>query len=253
LTASGLEGSVQASTFGENDGCGGYHAMSVDYMFTVQVPDLEASGDLASKAAAVLGIAQRFVDASPAPNLGKLQLTFQRGSQQCSWAYESGAWNLLSRKGVSGSACQVPVTAETEQLAKVLTGLAADLGCETSGVIADTQRAVLECERPQRDATYVAYVTIRVSGDGYEGICFHGYHAFESSMTGDNPMSVTENGQTHYERDRSFQWSANGLVIEIRERIMGGPNVKLPAEIREQVHQRLVRAGVISGEGRDCQ
>src|SRR6266508_5978065 len=58
MTSSGLDGSVQASTFGENDGCGAYHAMSVDYVFTVRVEGLEASEDLAKQASSVLDIAK---------------------------------------------------------------------------------------------------------------------------------------------------------------------------------------------------
>ena len=253
MAASGLEGSVDASTFGENNGCGQFLAKDVDYVFTVQVEDLEATEDLAGKASLVLDIATRFVDASPAPNLGKLGLTFQgKDSRQCGWFYEAGAWNAVTTSGENSVPCPAPVSAETESLAEALSALSADLACETSSVTANTEQAVLECERPEGKDRYVVTVTFRLNEQGYEGDCFHGYNAFESSMTGDEPMTVTENGETYFERDRSFQWNANGVLFELFERIKGGPDVTYPPDTREKVYLQAVQAGLIPGEGSDC-
>lgn len=251
MAAAGLEGDAQAGTFGENDGCGGYHAMSVDYVFTVQVENLEAGDDLARKAARILDIARRFVAESPAPNLGKLQLTFQaEGGRQCGWYYASGAWNAAGLEGEG--TCAAPVTVESRRLADALSDLSADLGCETSAVTTNARQSVLECERPEGRNRYLVSVTFGLNEQGYDGTCFHGYRAFESSTTGDEPMTVTENGTTYFERGRSFQWTANELLIGIWERVRGGLEVEFPADIREIVYRRARLAGLISGEGSDC-
>jgi hypothetical protein len=253
MAASGLEGSVEASTFGENNGCGQFLAKDVDYVFTVRVESLEASDDLASKASSVLDIATRFVDESLAPNLGKLQLVFQaKDGQQCVWFYGTGAWSSGSPDGEGFIDCPAPISAESQQMADALTDLSVDLACETSAVTATTQQAVLECERPEGENRYIVTVAIRLNEQGYDGACFHGYKAFESSMTGDEPMTVTENGNTYFERDRSFQWTANGVLYELVERIKGGPDVTYPPDTREVVYQRAVQAGLIPGEGSDC-
>ena len=58
MTAAGIEGTVKASTYGENNGECGYIPMAVDYIFTVQVASLEGSADRASIASNILDIAQ---------------------------------------------------------------------------------------------------------------------------------------------------------------------------------------------------
>lgn len=253
MTASGLEGSVQASTFGENNGCGEYLVKDVDYHFTLNVQNLEANEDLATKATSVLEIARRFVDESSAPNLGHLQLTFLSGDQQCDWAYESGAWTFQSGNVANGAACQVPTSAESERMAEVLADLAVDLACETSTVKADTLHAELECERPEGQDRYIVTVNFSAGNLDYAEACFHGWRAREYNLTGDEPMTVTEGGSTYYERDRSFQWSASGTLFSLLERIKGGPDVTLPADTREKIYLRALQAGLISGEGSDCQ
>jgi hypothetical protein len=255
MTASGLQGSAEASTFGENDGCGQYHVQDVDYHFTVNVPDLTANDELASKAGSVLEIAQRFVEESTAPNLGQLQLTFVSAQGQCGWAYESGAWTFQSSSLDSSSACQVPVSPETEQMAQILNQVALDLACETSSVRADTLRAELECERPEGAVADRYIVTINISTDQleYAETCFHGWRASEYNLTGEDPMTVTEGTNTYYERDRSFQWASNGSLFYLLELIKGGPDVTLPEGTRETLYQRALQAGLIPGEGSDCQ
>ena len=253
MTASGLEGSAQASTFGENDGCGTYHAMSVDYVFTVQVQSLESGTELANTAASVLEIALRFVKESPAPNLGHLQLNFQSGEQGCRWGYDSGAWNSGPPLGANGFTCPAPISEESGRLKEALTALSVDLACETSSVTANTLQAALECERPEEDDRYIVTVTFTLNGRVYEDACFHGYKAHEFSSTGDTPMTVTDSSGTYYERDRIFQWSAEGVLYELFERIKGGQDVTLPLEPREQVFARALQAGLIRGEGNDCQ
>jgi hypothetical protein len=253
MKTAGLEGSVRASTFGENDGCGQYHARDVDYVFTVRVQSLEAGEELASKASAILDIARRFVEASPAPGLGRVQLVFQaEDSRQCRWSYEDNAWNSGAAGVNNFSVCPAPLSAETERLSAVLADLSVDLTCETSTVIANALQAVLECERAQGNQRYILTVTFRLNGQGVESSCFHGYKANEFSMTGDEPMTVIEGENSYFERDRSFQWTANGVLYELFERIKGGPDVTLPLDTPERVYLRAVQAGLIPGEGNDC-
>ena len=252
MTASGQEGTVEASTFGENNGCGEYLAQAVDYTFRVHVESLEESADLATRASIILDIAQRFVPASPAPNLGRLQLMFQAKGQQCGWFYEAGAWNAGAPTAENLVSCPVPVSDESQRLASALTGLSIDLTCETSRVTATTRQAVLECERPEGVDRYIVIVTLRLNGTGYEETCFHGYKAFESFPTGDTPMTVTENGNTYYERDRTFQWTAHGVLYELFERIKGGSDVTLPGDTHEKVYLRALQEGLIPGEGGEC-
>lgn len=259
MRASGLEGSVEVSTFGENDGCGEFHAKDVDYAFTVRVQSLEASEDLASKASAVLDIAMRLVNTSPAPNLGKLQLTFQsENGEQCGWSYSAGAWNSGAPGAGPGpgdfTLCPAPVSEESQHLAEALNALSVDLACETPTMRTNALEAVLECERPEGNNRYVLTVTLRLNGQGYgiEGSCFHGYKAFEFSSTGDEPMTVTDGANSYFERDRTFQWTAAGILYDLFERIKGGPDVAFPPDTGEKVYQRALQEGLISGEGIDC-
>ena len=65
-------------------------------------------------------------------------------------------------------------------------------------------------------------------------------------------MTVTENGNSYFERDRSFQWTANGILFLIFERIQGGADVTLPTGTRKQVYLRALQMGLIPGEGTEC-
>jgi hypothetical protein len=252
MTASGLEGSVQASTFGENNGCGEYLVRDVDYHFTLNVPDLEANDDLAANAGNILEIARRFVGESSAPNLGRLRLTFVSADGQCNWAYESGAWIFGSGTLASGTACQAPTSAESRQMADSLTLLAADLACETSTVRADTVHAELQCERHAGDDLYTVNINIGSGELDHAEACFHGWKASQYNLTGEAPMTVNEGGKTYYEWDRIFQWTSEGRLFYMLERIKGGPDVSLPADTREKLYQRALQAGLIPGEGTDC-
>ena len=253
MRIAGLEGSVQASTFGENDGCGEYHAKDVEYVFTVRVQGLGLSDDLTSKASAILDIARRLVEVSPAPNLGKVQLIFQaEDGRECQWFYQDDAWNSGAPGAGNFTVCPAPLTAETERLSRVLADLSVDLGCETSAGTANALQAVLECERPEGDHRYILTVTFHLNGQGVEGLCFHGYKANEFSMTGDEPMTVIEGANSYFERDRSFTWTANGVLYGLVERIQGGPDVSLPTDTPETVYLRAVQARLIPGEGNDC-
>jgi hypothetical protein len=217
MTASGLDGSVQASTFGENDGCGAYHAMSVDDVFTVRVESQE------------------------------------EGGQQCQWSYNEGAWNSGGTGEGNFTVCPAPVSDESQRLTEVLNALSVDLACETANVTTNSLQSVLECERPEGNNRYIVTVTLRLNEQGYEGECFHGYKAFESSMTGDEPMTVTEGTNTYFERDRSFQWTANGVLYELFERVKGGgPDVNYPPDIRDKIYQRALQDGLIPDEGNEC-
>jgi hypothetical protein len=65
-------------------------------------------------------------------------------------------------------------------------------------------------------------------------------------------MTVTDSSGTYYERNRIFQWSADGVFYELFERIKGGQDVTLPSEPREQAFERAIQAGLIRREGSDC-
>jgi hypothetical protein len=252
LVAAGLNGSVKASTFGENDGCGGYGAMEVDYEFTIQMKRLDVGSDLANTAASVLDIAKRFVDASPAPNLGNLSLVFQANDKRCTWVFRDGAWNGIDPHDPNEVACPVPTSDESQKLVDMLNVLSGDLACVISDVKANDLEAVLTCERPEGNNRYSVTVKLRLNGEGYNLTCFHGYPATETNVTGDAPMTVSENGNQYYERDRLFQWTAQGILYEITERVKGGLDVTLPPDAREKVFARALQAGLISGEGNIC-
>ena len=253
MRASGLEGSVQASTFGENDGCGVYHARDTDYGFTVRVPSLEATEDLASKASAILDIASRFVEAGPAHNIGRLQLTFQaEAGGQCTWSYSEGAWNAAGLGGGNSTVCPVPLSDESRRLAEALNAVSIDLACQRPAVQTNTLQAALECERPEGENRYIVSVKLRLDAQGYDGLCFHGYTAHEYIVTGDQPMTVTEGTNSYFERQRIFQWTAHGVLYDLFERIKGGPDVILPPDTAEKVYLSALQAGLIPGEGSDC-
>jgi len=253
MAAAALEGSVKASTFGENDGCGGYHPKDVDYIFTVQVENLDAGEDLAGKGADILEIALRFVDESPAPNLGKLELIFQEANtRKCVWTYRDGAWNAIVPGYDEFILCPAPVSDAAGRLADALVDLSLDLACETSTITTNVWQSVLVCERPEEDDRFIVTTTFRLNAEGYAGTCFHGYNAFENSITGDDPMIVTDGDTTYFERDRTFQWTANYILFDLFEQIKGGPEVAFPEGIHELVYQRALQAGLIPGEGNDC-
>lgn len=256
MTAAGIQGSVKANTFGENNGECGYGAQAVDYTFTVQVASLEVSADLASVASSILDIARRFVGPGSAPNLGNLQLIFQTEAQNCEWIYRDDAWNWARSSTSIGVNCPVPTSPESQRLAEMLTALSGDLVCGTSTVTGNLVQAVLECERPEGKNRFLLTVKLRLNGQGRGWTCFHGYKAFESNITGDTPMTVTEYGKedvtSYFERDRTFEWTANGIVFALSESIKGGPDVTLPPVTHEKVFARAMQAGLIPGEGNSC-
>ncbi len=68
-------------------------------------------------------------------------------------------------------------------------------------------------------------------------------------MMGDTSITANECGTSDFERDRSFEWTANGILFTLFERIDGGPDVSLPPDTRKKVFARAVQAGLIHGEG----
>jgi hypothetical protein len=249
----GLTGSVHTSTFGEQNGNCGYGAMAVDYSFTVSVTDLLQGSDLAQKAAQVLEIARDFVEVSPAPNLGNLSLVFQGNDQSCSWTYREGAWNANMPASETNVLCPVPPSAESQKLEDALGLVSTALDCETSSITTNDIQSVLVCERPEGQNRYKLTATLRLNSTlGYTNTCFHGYQAYESSYTGDTPMTVTDSSGTYFERDRTFEWNVSNLSINLFEQIMGGEDVVYPEGIHEQVYQVLLQEGLIPGDGSQC-
>lgn len=92
-----ISGTVRVSTYGENDGCGRYHAMSTDFTFTIPTPDPTDEVALAPLADTLTQLAQTANQGEnrPAPNLGNLEITFENDVQRCYWRRSGGAgeWN----------------------------------------------------------------------------------------------------------------------------------------------------------------
>ena len=90
-----ISGTVRMSTYGENDGCGRYHAMSTDFTFTIPVPDPTDEAALAPQAGALLHLAQTANqgETRPAPILGNIAIVFTHEAQQCTWRYAGVEWN----------------------------------------------------------------------------------------------------------------------------------------------------------------
>lgn len=90
-----ISGTVNVSTFGENDACGRYHAMSTDFAFTVPVPDPVAETSVAPLAETLLQLAQTANQSEnrPAPNLGNIEIAFENASQRCYWRRSGNEWN----------------------------------------------------------------------------------------------------------------------------------------------------------------
>lgn len=91
-----ISGTVRVSTYGENDGCGRYHAMSTDFTFTIPVPDPTDEVALAPQAEVLLQLAQTANQGEnrPAPNLGNLEIAFTNDSQRCYWQRSGTQWNI---------------------------------------------------------------------------------------------------------------------------------------------------------------
>ena len=91
-----ISGTVRVSTYGENDGCGRYHAMSTDFTFTIPVPDPTDEAALGPQAEALLQLAQSANqdETRPAPNFGNLEIVFVNEAQYCTWHKTSNKWNI---------------------------------------------------------------------------------------------------------------------------------------------------------------
>lgn len=96
MSAVPISGTVRVSTYGENDGCGRYHAMSTDFTFTIPVPDPADEVALAPQAETLLQFAQTANQGAdrPAPNLGNLEVAFTGNGQRCYWRRSGVEWNI---------------------------------------------------------------------------------------------------------------------------------------------------------------
>ncbi len=238
----GLDGTVKASTFGEDNSCDGYDAMEIDYTFTVNTPDLGAGDELARIGNSIVTITQNCADPCPAPNVGILNLIFQSPDQSCKWDYDGDAWNALTANEAGSITCPAPISPESRRLMAVLGDLSKDLACETSSITANTNQASLYCTRGTVGKDfYEVTVMIQLHGHGLDLGCFHGY----KSLTNDTVNMDNE-------RDRSTVWTANGLVFTLMEKITGGPDLAFPQDTNEKLFARAVQAGLVPGEGQDC-
>jgi hypothetical protein len=90
LKAVNISGDITANTFGETGGCSGYHPMQLDVKTRVLVEKVDDATALKSKADQIAGaIRQAYDQTKPAPNLGKIEITFVAGSAECLWDLEN--------------------------------------------------------------------------------------------------------------------------------------------------------------------
>jgi len=91
LATAQITGTVKVSTFGENDACGDYHAMSTDYVFVIPVADLTDTVALSSIGEQIMTIVRAAANQEnrPAPNIGNVSIQLQAGEQVCRWQYRN--------------------------------------------------------------------------------------------------------------------------------------------------------------------
>jgi hypothetical protein len=86
LAASNISGDIMARTFGETGGCNGYSPIQLDVTIAVAV-----KGTADRAALSPLGqhihdaVRQVFDQTKPAPNLGKIEITFASNGVECRW------------------------------------------------------------------------------------------------------------------------------------------------------------------------
>jgi hypothetical protein len=86
LAAANITARVRTGTFGETDGCGVFHAASLDVGLVVQARDLADQAALAALATQIDGIVRQVHEQTRvAPNLGKLQISFTASGATCAW------------------------------------------------------------------------------------------------------------------------------------------------------------------------
>ena len=86
LAAEKISASVHSSTYGETDGCGGYHAASFDIQVSVQVKSISERADLQALAARIAPIVQQIHKQTQGiPSLGRNQIIFVANSVTFAW------------------------------------------------------------------------------------------------------------------------------------------------------------------------
>jgi hypothetical protein len=87
---------VRSSSYGETDGCGAYHAASLDLEVTVQTSSIAEPDQLEALAIRIDQIVQQiYQQAKAAPNLGRRQVVFVASNGTCRWDAEQRACQQL--------------------------------------------------------------------------------------------------------------------------------------------------------------
>jgi hypothetical protein len=92
LAAEKISASVHSYTYGETDGCGIFHAASLEIEVTAQVKSISERAELEARATQIAAIVQRLHDqARVEPHLGRHQIIFVANNATCRWETEQRA------------------------------------------------------------------------------------------------------------------------------------------------------------------
>jgi hypothetical protein len=89
LAAEQIDASVRSSTYGENDGCGAFHAASLDIEVTAQAKTITEHGQLEALVREIDAVVQQVHEQiKVAPNIGRRQIIFEANGTTCRWDAE---------------------------------------------------------------------------------------------------------------------------------------------------------------------
>jgi hypothetical protein len=92
LAAEKISANVHSSLYGETDGCGTFHAASLDIEVTAQVKRISERAELEALATRIDAVIQQaHAQTKIAPNLGRHQIIFVANDTTCRWDAEQRA------------------------------------------------------------------------------------------------------------------------------------------------------------------
>ena len=92
LAAEKISASVHSYTYGETDGCGIFHAASLEIEITAQVKSISERAEMEALATQIAAIAQRIHGQTRVePHLGRHQIIFVANNATCRWEAEQRA------------------------------------------------------------------------------------------------------------------------------------------------------------------
>jgi hypothetical protein len=96
LAAEKISASIHSSIYGETDGCGIFHAASLDIEVTAQVKNITEHNKLEALATRIDAVIQQVhAQTKVAPNLGRRQIIFVANDATCRWDAEQRACQPL--------------------------------------------------------------------------------------------------------------------------------------------------------------